>query len=254
MFRSPFRRPPRPGAARLRFRPRLESLEDRTTPSTTVLSVSPSPAVVGRPVTLTAVVTESGSDNLQPGTGSDRVGSVTFLDGTVELGTVVVMPSATNATQGSARLTTRALRPGHHSLTAKYGGDSYGMLFEFTAGSTSPAVTEVVNPEVAADVTPSVRVTTVRLPDHQAVVLVKNKTAAPISGPLYLVLTGMPGTVRLLNPHGTVRAHNPKGSSYLTDNVTLLPGGFAGFLLRFSDPGDRPFGFRARVLAGPGAV
>src|SRR5262249_9325001 len=59
----------RPHRARRRpaFRPRVESLENRDTPSTTVLDVAPNPATVGQAVTLTATVT---GEAFQPGTGN----------------------------------------------------------------------------------------------------------------------------------------------------------------------------------------
>src|SRR5262245_46797729 len=108
-------RAPRPPS----FRPGLERLEGRDTPSTTVLDVAPNPALVGQTVTLTATVTESGSDNLQPGTGKP-VGTVTFFDGAAALMTVTVTPTAGTTNQGVAQLTTAALGVGTHSLTAQY--------------------------------------------------------------------------------------------------------------------------------------
>jgi hypothetical protein len=111
-------------------------------------------------------------------------------------------------------------------------------------------VSEVVNPAVAADVTALVRVTTLRLPGHEALVLVQDRSRQPVGGPLYLELTGLPASVRLLARHGTTTAHRPKGSPYVIEKVLLLPGGSAGFLLQFS--GNANFG--VRVLEGPGAV
>jgi hypothetical protein len=145
---------------------------------------------------------------------------------------------------------------GVHSLTAQYSGEfSFFDGTESARGSTSNAVTEVVNTEVvnmevAADVTALVRVTTLRLPNREAVVLVTNKSRQTIGGPLYLEITGLPKSVHLLSKHGTIHAHTPKGSPFVADNVTLGPGGFAGFFLEFS--GKANFGIR--VLEGPGAV
>ncbi len=55
------------------FRPQVECLEGRDTPSTTVLAVSPNPGTGGQPVTLTATVTKSGADFIQPGTGAPSI-------------------------------------------------------------------------------------------------------------------------------------------------------------------------------------
>jgi hypothetical protein len=77
---------PRTAPRRATFRPCLERLEDRTTPSTTALSAAPNPGITAQPVTLTAVVTASGSDQVRPGTGNVTRGSVQFLDGATPLG------------------------------------------------------------------------------------------------------------------------------------------------------------------------
>jgi hypothetical protein len=230
------------------FRPCVEKLEDRTVPSNTALTVSPNPAIAGQSITLSALVTANLSDFVQPG-GGFPPGQVTFFDGAAPLKTVVVTPSSSNLRQGSAQLTTSSLGVGTHSLIAKYSGDDV-ILGGSTAGSTSNTVSEVVNPELAADVTSLTRVTVRRLPGNEALVLVKNKSGQTIGGLLYLEITGLPKTVHLLGKHGTIHAHKPKGSPFVTDNVTLGPGGFVGFLLQFS--GNANFG--VRVLAGPGAV
>jgi hypothetical protein len=235
----------RTGAA---FRPRVEPLEDRTVPSTTVLTVSPNPSIARQPVTLTAIVTESGSDELQPGDGIPVPGSVQFFDGATALGTVTVTRSSTNITQGTAQLMTMALGAGTHSLTAQYSGDIFGGLQTF--GSTSNAVSDVVNPGVAADITGLTKVTVQHFPGNEALVTVKHKTGQTISGPLYLEITGLPKNVHLLGKHGTVRAHRVKGSPFVTEDVTIGPGGVGRFLLHFS--GKASFG--VRVLEGPGAV
>jgi hypothetical protein len=157
------------------------------------------------------------------------------------------------STRGDAQLTTPALGGGTHNLTAQYsGGGVPGVLF--TAGSTSSAVSETVIPNVAANVSGLVRVTVQHLPGNEALVKVKNKTGQTITGPLYLEITGLPKRVKLLSQHGTVHAHTPKGSPFVTESLTLPPHVTVGFLLHFSDPGHQPFGFGVRVLAGPGAV
>jgi hypothetical protein len=237
------------------FRPRVEQLEDRTVPSTTVLTVSPNPVTVGQSITLTAVVADSGSDSLQPGRGIPQ-GTVTFFDGSVTLGTISVTPSSMISTQGSAQFTTTTLGVGSHSLKASYSGEYFYVPpnYHTVAASTSNAVSEFVNPFVAADVTALTKVTVRHLPGNEALVTVKSKTGQTLGDPLELEITGLPKTVHLLGKHGTVRAHRARGSPYVVDNVTLGPGGFVGFLVQFSDQGNKRFGFDVRVLAGPGAV
>jgi hypothetical protein len=88
-----------------------------------VLTASPNPATLGQALTLTATVTESGADNLQPGTGLP-VGQVTFLDGATTLGTATVHPMTGSTTAGMAQFTASGLGAGTHALTAHYGGES----------------------------------------------------------------------------------------------------------------------------------
>ena len=92
-------------------------------PTTTTLSSSPNPSVYGQSVTCTAQVSAS---------GGTPTGSVTFYDGTTNLGTGAL-------SGGSANLATSGLAVGSHAITAVYSGDS-----NFSA-STSPLVTQVVN-------------------------------------------------------------------------------------------------------------
>src|SRR5438270_11663927 len=72
--------------------------------TTTTLFVSGSPAILGQPVTLTAVVTPAAA-----------AGKVTFYDGVSILG---VRPLAS----GQAALTTTLLEAGAHSLKAYFSG------------------------------------------------------------------------------------------------------------------------------------
>src|SRR6185436_13069851 len=90
--------------------------------SSTSLTSSPNPSVVGQSVTLTATVTPASA-----------TGSVEFFDGATSLGTAPL-------SGGSAAINTSALAVGGHSLTAVYGGSVA------TAGSTSPAHSHTVNP------------------------------------------------------------------------------------------------------------
>ncbi len=88
--------------------------------TTTVLSASANPTVVGQRVTLTATVT-----------GAAPTGTVTFKDGATAIGTGTV-------TGGVASYDATFITAASHSLTAVYGGDAGN------AASTSPAVVETV--------------------------------------------------------------------------------------------------------------
>jgi len=81
------------------------------TATTTVLNVSPSSAVYGQPVTLTAAV-----GVITPGSGTPTGGTVIFMAGTTLLG-------STTLNNGSAVLTTTSLPAGLQSVTAVYSGD-----------------------------------------------------------------------------------------------------------------------------------
>jgi Tol biopolymer transport system component len=97
-------------------------------PTATILSANPNPAVVKRPVVLTADVMTTAGGGINPrGTGS-----VAFYFGTILLGT---QPIDVN---GSASMTVTTLPVGRDSLTATYGGTANYRT------STSPALIEQV--------------------------------------------------------------------------------------------------------------
>ncbi|HVB08780.1 MAG TPA: Ig-like domain-containing protein [Bacillota bacterium] len=93
-------------------------------PTSTTLTAVPNPSVYGQSVGLTATVSSS------DGTPS---GTVTFYDGATSLGSATL-------NGGTATLSTSSLSVATHKLTAVYAGDT-----DF-ATSTSPAVSQVVNP------------------------------------------------------------------------------------------------------------
>jgi hypothetical protein len=105
--------------------------------TSTSVSSSMDPSTYGQSVTFTATV--------QPASGSSPTGTVTFLDGSTQLGTG-------NLSGGVAQFTTAgtALNAGAHSITARYAGDSN------FAGSTSGVLTQTVN--AAAGGTPTIDV------------------------------------------------------------------------------------------------
>jgi len=96
--------------------------------TTTAVVSSANPSVFGQPVTFTATVSP-----VPPASGSPT-GSVNFLDGVTTIATNVPLNGSAIAT-----FTTSALSVGTHSITAVYNSDA-----NFN-GSTSPAVSQVVN-------------------------------------------------------------------------------------------------------------
>jgi hypothetical protein len=99
-------------------------------PTTTALTSSPNPSNFDQSVTFTATATSEGF-KVTP------TGSVTFFDGTTNLGTSNLNASA------QATLTTSTLTVGTHSITATYNGDSN------YASSTSSVVNQLVQGAIA---------------------------------------------------------------------------------------------------------
>lgn len=95
------------------------------TTTSTSLAASPSPALVGQTVVLTATVT-----------GSSPIGTVTFKDGTTTLGSAQI-------NLGKATYSTTFTTSGAHNLTASYGGDTGNA--SSTSSTTSLAVTKVTS-------------------------------------------------------------------------------------------------------------
>jgi hypothetical protein len=103
---------------------RLDAEPYGVTGTTTALSSSPNPSLIGQMVTLTATVTAN--------TGTPT-GTVTFRDGSMTLG------SATLSASGIATFSTSLLAVGPHGLSASYGGDASH------AGSSSVPLVHTVN-------------------------------------------------------------------------------------------------------------
>jgi Bacterial Ig-like domain (group 3)/Beta-propeller repeat len=101
--------------------------------TTTTLAASPTTAVQGASVALTATVA--------PASGAAATGAVTFLEGTTTLGT------GTLDATGAATFSTTALATGAHSITASYAGTATD------AASTSSAVSVTVTAPPPADFT-----------------------------------------------------------------------------------------------------
>jgi hypothetical protein len=97
--------------------------------TTTVLTSSPNPSGLGKPVTLTATVTKSSGSGTPTGTVSFYLGTPSGTHSFLGTGTMA---------SGKATLTTSLLPAGTDSLYAVYGGDTN------FATSTSPVISQVV--------------------------------------------------------------------------------------------------------------
>jgi hypothetical protein len=140
------------------------------TSTTTSLNASPNPVAYGQPVTLTATVAPSAA-----------TGTVTFSDGTVQLG----QPALSG---GKATLTLSSLTAGSHSLTATYSSDT-----SYSASSSSPPFSETVN---QAATTTGVQASSMSLTQGQTVTLTATVTPSAATG----TVTFRDGTVQLGQP------------------------------------------------------
>ncbi len=208
-----------------------------TTSETTVtLSSSANPGLVGRPVTITAVVAPT-----VPGAPTPT-GSVSFLDGQTLLGTVPV-----DAT-GHASLS-HTFSPGSHVLAAGFSGDPRSLASTTTAG-----LAQTIDANVGTLV--SVAHGKLRRKGRAFVetVSVKNVSDAGIAGPIELVLDSLPARTRLKNPSGTTSTSPPAGSPFVTlpldGSGALGAGQTATVTLVFSARRAKAVAFSPRVLAG----
>jgi hypothetical protein len=156
------------------------------TTTTTTLAAAPNPSIQGQAVTFTATVSPNS------GTGTPT-GTVTFLDGTMTLGTGTL-------NSGKAAFTTSTLTVGTHSITASYGGDA-----NFSS-STSTAISQVVNTATGATTT-NMLISSPN-PSNLSQAVTFTATVKPASG------TGVPtGTVTFLDGNTAL------GTATLTSGV-----------------------------------
>jgi len=168
--------------------------------STTVTS-SVNPSILGQSVTFTAKVANISGPGISTATPT---GSVQFRDGTSVLGAPQIVSGL-----GSATLTTSALALGAHPITAVY----TNLDGNFT-GSTSSALTQVVE-DFSITATPAAQT----IPSgHQAIYSVTITPISGLTGTIALSCSGMP-----LNSTCSVSpsADNLQGTP-VTSTVTLF--------------------------------
>jgi len=110
--------------------------QDVQATATVGLVSSPNPSTYGATVTFTATITSAA-----PGPAT---GTVTFFDGTNQIGSGTLAGNPAAATFATATLAV-----GTHPITAQYAGDNYN------SAGTSPVVSQVVNPAVTTTVVTS---------------------------------------------------------------------------------------------------
>ncbi|MGD0858639.1 MAG: Ig-like domain repeat protein [Terracidiphilus sp.] len=215
-----------------------------------LLTASPNPAFISNPVTLTATI---------PSFGVAPTGTVTFYDGTTQLGSATV-------SAGSATLITSALTPGTHSITAVYSGDtSYTAatsaalaetLQDFTLALTgNSAVTGtatvplggvasyplVITPVGGAFLPGAVSLTASGLPSGLTAVFTPATVAANSAATDLTLQVGPPGKAAVQTPHRPFRG----GALPIALGLILLP--FAGKMRKRA---FRWYGLAALALAG----
>jgi hypothetical protein len=177
---------------------------------------------------------------------------VTFFDGGVALGSVPLDAA------GRAVLTTAALIPGTHTLTARYGGST-----AFTPGNSLPLYQQVIPPDqpaVPQDITNRVLFRRGRRRVRGRFVwqtwTLTYRGAVSVAGPVGVVLDGLARRARLTNLVGLTTALAPLGSPYVrvpagADGV-FSPGETLTLTLILKVPPGARQPYRMRVLAGPG--
>lgn len=176
-------------------------------PTTTTLSVSPSPAITGQPVTLTATISP-----VPVGTA----GTVQFFDGATSLGTSTV------SVLGVATLTTSSLPAGTLSLTAIYSGNA----------GTLPSTSVVQNETVETATTTTLTVAPNPASTGQSVTFTAMVTPAPTGTPL--------GTVNFFNGATLLGSGVVNAVGVATFSTTDLPTGTLSITAVYS--GNAGFG------------
>lgn len=163
----------------------------QTATSTPVASTTT--ASYGQPVTLTAQVTEVGTQG-----ATQPTGTVSFMSGNVNIGSALV-------SGGAAALTVTSLNVGTYMITASYSGDAtYGA--STSTGSASVTITSV-NAALSASISPLGQVPYGATATVTATVALSNSSAVP-SGMVSATVEGIANstTTAVLSPNSGVNS------------------------------------------------
>ncbi|MGI8667280.1 MAG: beta strand repeat-containing protein [Jatrophihabitans sp.] len=167
------------------------------TATSTTLSATPNPSTVGQSVTFAAVAT--GADSSHP------AGTVQFKDGSANLGAPITVNAG-----GSASLSNSALAQGTHSVTAVFTPSGTGYT-----GSTSAAVSQLVNSVPTATVTQTVLTVSPSSPVTTPTVSTLSATVTP---------AGATGTVQFLDGSASIGAPVQLSGGTAQTSTTLAVG------------------------------
>jgi hypothetical protein len=174
--------------------------------TTTKVASSKNPSMFGQSVTFTATVTHTG-------TGTPT-GTVTFKDGTTVLGSGAL-------SGGKATFATATLAVATHTITAVYAGTSS------FAGSTSPALSQVVN---SANTTTTLKSSMNPSTSGKSVTItaaVKSSTGGTPTGTVNFVDSGTSLGIRTLS--GGIASVSTAALATGTHNITAIYAGNADF-------------------------
>ncbi len=185
----------------------LNQAVNQANTTTTVVAVPPA-SVPGQTVTFTATVAP-----VSPA-GGVPAGMVTFLDGSMTLGTFPL-------TAGTASLSTSSLSIGSHSITAQYSGDGN----DFMASTSGPTIELVGGSTVALTVAPN--------PATYGQSLSLTATVAPAAG-----ATIPSGTVTFLDGTTVLGTASTNSSGVATFTTGSLAGGTHSLSAAFGATSD----------------
>ena len=195
--------------------------------TTTVLTSSVNPAATNQKITYTVVV----SGNIATPTGT-----ITLKDGN----SVLSQPQLDN--NGTASITALP-SAGSHTITAFYNGDTQNATSSATLTQTVTSLTDVTGNVTVSRSSFGKSGTT-----FTQTVTITNPSSA-ISGPVSLVLGGLPATVSLKSATGTTA----DGSPYQAlPGSAGLPPGATKVQLTFTNSGTGAITYTLRVLSGTG--